>query len=209
MNLSQICVVMSLMDSDLDQLLKHKIEFSEAHLLRIIYNTLTSLQFMHEANVMHRDLKSANILITSDCNAKICDFGLSRTIPNACSDLAGFNSMCLRDLASMKFKQKVAAEKTFISAWLQTDLGKRKAFKRCTSMHIGSRWYRAPEVCLVERQYDQAIDMWSFGCILYELLRYTLKKVDNFAYEDFQKERYLFQGDSCFPLSPCKVVNKV
>ena len=28
-NLSQMCLVMSLMDSDLDQLLKHKIDFSE------------------------------------------------------------------------------------------------------------------------------------------------------------------------------------
>ena len=37
------------------------------------------------------------------------------------------------------------------------------------SIHVGSRWYRAPEVGLVEKQYDQASDMWSFGCILYEL----------------------------------------
>lgn len=41
-------------------------------------------------------------------------------------------------------------------------------------MHVGSRWYRAPEVSLVERQYDQASDMWSFGCVVYELALYTL-----------------------------------
>ena len=83
--------------------------------------------------------------------------------------------------------------------------------KRCTSMHIGSRWYRAPEVCLVERQYDQAVDLWSFGCILHELLKYTLNKQDasSFCYDDFSKVRYLFQGDSCFPLSPCKIANKI
>ena len=48
------------------------------------------------------------------------------------------------------------------------------------SLHVGSRWYRAPEVSLIERQYDQASDMWSFGCILYEVIKYTLKNNDTF-----------------------------
>jgi mitogen-activated protein kinase 1/3 len=26
--------------------------------------------------------------------------------------------------------------------------------KRYLSIHVGSRWYRAPEVALVEKQYD-------------------------------------------------------
>lgn len=34
--------------------------------------------------------------------------------------------------------------------------------------YIQSRFYRSPEV-LLGLPYDQAIDMWSFGCILYEL----------------------------------------
>jgi len=72
---------MEFLESDLDQLLKFKIDFSEKYLVSIMYHTLCSIAFLHEANVMHRDLKSSNILITSDCNAKICDFGLARTIP--------------------------------------------------------------------------------------------------------------------------------
>ena len=36
---------------------------------------------MHSTNVIHRDLKPSNILITNEFNVKICDFGLSRTIP--------------------------------------------------------------------------------------------------------------------------------
>ena len=104
---------MSLMDSDLDHLLKHKIPFSEQHLIRIVYNSLCSLQFIHQANVMHRDVKSANILINSDCNAIICDFGLSRTIPSSFSDLNGFNTMSIRYYS--KVKSLVGHQKQYIS----------------------------------------------------------------------------------------------
>lgn len=30
-------------------------------------------------------------------------------------------------------------------------------------------WYRAPEVLLGSKVYSPAIDMWSVGCIMYEL----------------------------------------
>ena len=76
--------------------------------------------------------------------------------------------------------------------------------KRHLSLHVGSRWYRAPEICLVEKHYDQASDMWSLGCIIYELLQYMYFKKDDLLFKkEFQKHRYLFQGYSCFPLSPC------
>jgi serine/threonine protein kinase len=80
-DLSQICIVMEHVDTDLDQLLKNKINFSEHHLKKVIYNSLCSLAFMHMLNVMHRDIKPANILLTSDCKVKICDLGLSRCMP--------------------------------------------------------------------------------------------------------------------------------
>lgn len=80
-DLSQICLVMEYIDTDLDQLLKHKIDFKEHHMLKIVYNCLCAIAFLHLCNVIHRDVKPANILIMSDCNVKLCDFGLSRSIP--------------------------------------------------------------------------------------------------------------------------------
>lgn len=38
------------------------------------------------------------------------------------------------------------------------------------SDYIATRWYRAPEIVLGSKGYDKAVDMWSAGCILAELL---------------------------------------
>lgn len=38
------------------------------------------MAYMHSKNIMHRDLKSLNILLDSDDFPKICDFGMSRNI---------------------------------------------------------------------------------------------------------------------------------
>jgi mitogen-activated protein kinase 1/3 len=37
-------------------------------------------------------------------------------------------------------------------------------------MEALSRWYRAPEVMLTFKEYTRAIDIWSVGCVLAEML---------------------------------------
>ena len=37
--------------------------------------------------------------------------------------------------------------------------------------YVTTRWYRAPELLLSWNQYTTAVDMWSVGCILAELLK--------------------------------------
>ena len=39
--------------------------------------------------------------------------------------------------------------------------------------YVVTRWYRAPEVILNASEYTKAIDVWSVGCILAELLGRT------------------------------------
>nr|XP_027201339.1 mitogen-activated protein kinase 4-like [Dermatophagoides pteronyssinus] len=36
--------------------------------------------------------------------------------------------------------------------------------------HVVTRWYRAPELILLQPNYDEKIDVWSIGCIFGELL---------------------------------------
>lgn len=70
-----------------------------------------------------------------------------------------------------------------------------KEAPRSLSPHVASRWYRAPEVCLLSKKYDQAIDIWSVGCILFELIR-ILDPANK------PLPSILFRGNHCFPLSP-------
>ena len=47
--------------------------------------------------------------------------------------------------------------------------------------YVQTRWYRAPEVMLSSQQYTEAVDMWSVGCIMGELLnRQVLFKGTNY-----------------------------
>ena len=73
----------------------------------------------------------------------------------------------------------------------------RKNMKRQLTGHVVTRWYRAPELILLEKDYGPAIDMWSIGCIFAELL--GMMKQNAATYMD---RKPLFPGKSCFPLSP-------
>ena len=50
------------------------------HVQYFIYQVLRGLKYIHSAGVIHRDLKPSNLLVNSNCDLKICDFGLARGI---------------------------------------------------------------------------------------------------------------------------------
>ena len=48
-----------------------------------LYQLLRGLKYIHSARVLHRDLKPSNLLLNANCDLKICDFGLARTMQEA------------------------------------------------------------------------------------------------------------------------------
>ena len=65
-----------------------------------------------------------------------------------------------------------------ISHKLESGKSKVKDRKRSMSSHVCSRWYRAPEIVILEKIYDQSADIWSLGCCLFELMK-VIKKDNN------------------------------
>lgn len=69
--------------------------------------------------------------------------------------------------------------------------------ERELSGHIATRWYRPPEIILLEKVYTTAVDMWSAGCVFAELLEMIAENQPVITHRSA-----LFPGNSCFPLSP-------
>jgi mitogen-activated protein kinase 1/3 len=124
-------------------------DLSDDHAQYFIYQTLRALKALHSADVIHRDLKPSNLLLNANCDLKVCDFGLARSVKTA---------------------EPSGTETGFMTEYVAT------------------RWYRAPEIMLTFKQYtkvsllnlilllkltkgiSKAIDIWSVGCILAEML---------------------------------------
>jgi len=59
---------------------KDKGDISWAARAKMAYDVASAISFLHSKNMMHRDIKSDNLLLTDTWVVKLCDFGLSRSI---------------------------------------------------------------------------------------------------------------------------------
>lgn len=75
-----VYIVQDLMETDLHRIISSRQPLTIEHAQYFIYQTLRALKYIHSANVLHRDLKPSNLLVNSNCDLKICDFGLARPV---------------------------------------------------------------------------------------------------------------------------------
>lgn len=126
----QCCILLELCDGSFADLIENAkakgFLFSEDYVIEIMQQLAEGLVSVHGSGVLHRDIKSPNILWTRGedgaITVKIADFGISRHLRDG------------------------SAAHTF----------------------IGSPFSLSPEI-LDGQPYDQKSDVWSLGCVLYEL----------------------------------------
>ena len=75
-----VYIVCELMECDLDRIVSSSQPLTDAHIQYFVYQILRGLLYIHSANVLHRDLKPSNLLVNSNCDLAICDFGLARGV---------------------------------------------------------------------------------------------------------------------------------
>ncbi|KAK4377007.1 hypothetical protein RND71_003303 [Anisodus tanguticus] len=125
-SLDSIFMVMEYMEHDLKALMETmKQPFSQSEVKCLMLQLLQGVKYLHDNWVLHRDLKTSNLLLNNRGELKICDFGLARQYG---SPLKPYTHL------------------------------------------VVTLWYRAPELLLGAKQYSTAIDMWSLGCIMAEML---------------------------------------
>lgn len=72
-------VVTPYMDHDLSGLLENpKVKLQESHIKCYLLQLLEGLRYLHDNQILHRDMKAANLLINNQGILQIADFGLAR-----------------------------------------------------------------------------------------------------------------------------------
>jgi serine/threonine protein kinase len=92
----------------------------------------------------------------------------------ACQLLVGleyihFNDIAHRDLKPDNILVKMNDDIPEIKI-CDFGMSQRLSSSKDTTPGVTTSWYRAPEVCCGFRKYTNAIDIWSMGCIFYELI---------------------------------------
>ncbi|GBF98219.1 cell-cycle-assocaited kinase [Raphidocelis subcapitata] len=78
-NDKDIYLVFEYMETDLHAVIRANI-LEDVHKQYVMYQLFRALKYVHSAQLLHRDIKPSNLLLNSECQVKLADFGLARSI---------------------------------------------------------------------------------------------------------------------------------
>lgn len=157
----------------------HKLGFEESIVACIIKQVSQGLEYLHDNELVHRDIKSANMLLDFDTGiVKLADFGVSNHLLTNLADVPK-NTNYFRKNAAMPDAESTMESMTesFISLMpadnfphhkMSTLLQPPAVPKKARRSFVGTPCWMAPEI-LLNQDYDTKVDLWSLGITSIEL----------------------------------------
>ena len=144
---------------------------TESQVKHLMLQLLRALAALHSVWVMHRDLKTQNVLVDDRGVLRLCDFGLARRVCCGLELDACYVSNQHEDSPNFgrRTRMREAHSSENAPAPAPPSDGSNEPYATHTP-NVISGHYRPPEVLLGCRDYSRPVDLWSAGCIFGELL---------------------------------------
>lgn len=179
-----ICAVFPYYGSDLARWL-HDGQLEILDIQEIFTKVLEGVFYMHRAGIIHRDLKTANILIERKSEwdgmeqGEILEYDEVKRRKSNLGKMDNINN--IEDTnntednnrnANLNIRDDNFNNRDIRDNWVVKicDFGMARVINKEMTPGVVTLWYRAPELLLGCTRYGPEIDVWSLGCILYEML---------------------------------------
>jgi serine/threonine protein kinase len=149
-------IVCDLMETDLARIIESPQPLSNAHVKYFTYQCFRALRYLQGAGILHRDLKPQNVLINSNCELVVGDFGLARVVTGSSGSgggaivgAAGHSLDAGGDRRHHHQGDAAGAHEAGGGSGSTSSAGGSSALpvpEEKLTTYVVTRWYRAPEL---------------------------------------------------------------